>query len=221
MRWGSAPVRPSPPAPTSPTPLRPEGRRGLKPPTDTFRGRGPEALLSLSRRGLLALLTGGLAGCGFSPLYAPGPGGTIGAAQAELATVHVALLPDRFGQVIRQALQARLQGSNTSSSRQFELLVAPRLSEEGIAIQPDSSVTRIRVIGDASFLLRRISPPGPVLTSGTSRAIDGINLVNNQYFAVDLDNEAVQRRVAEELAQQITTQLAIWFNRQARAAHKT
>lgn len=184
-------------------------------------GDGGRGRAALSRRGLFAVLTGGLAGCGFRPLYAPGPGGTMGAAQAELATVHVALLPDRFGQVIRQALQTRLQGSSTASLRRFELIVAPRLSEEGIAIQPDSSVTRIRVIGDASFLLRRISPPGPVLTSGTSRAVDGINLIGSQYFATDLDNEAVQRRVAEALAEQITTQLAIWFNRQARTAHKT
>ncbi len=158
-----------------------------------------------------------LAGCGFRPLYAPAAGS---AASADLTTVHVAVIPERFGQEIRQSLQQRLQGSNTGSLRRYELTVAPSLSEEGIAIQPDSSVTRIRVIGSATFLLRRLEPPGPVLTSGTSRAIDGINLVNNQYFNSDLDNDAVQRRVADMLADQITAQLAIWFNRQAHAAHR-
>ncbi len=210
----------------SPFPLpQGEGEKRRRAPPPLAGGGGGRGRAALSRRSLIALLTAGLAGslggCGFRPLYGSGPNGTVGAAQAQLATIHVALLPDRFGQVIRQALQARLQGSNTGSLRQFDLIVAPRLSEEGIAIQPDSSVTTIRVIGDASFLLRRISPPGPVLTSGTSRSVDQIDLVGSQYFASDLDNEAVQRRIAEALAEQITTQLAIWFNRQAHPAHRT
>ncbi len=45
--------------------------------------------------------------------------------------------------------------------------------------------------------------------------MDGINIFNEQYFAADLETEAVQGRIAENIAQQIATQLAIWFRKQA------
>ena len=34
--------------------------------------------------------------------------------------------------------------------------------------------------------------------------MDGFNIIDEQYFAADLENEAVQRRLAEALADQIT-----------------
>ena len=41
--------------------------------------------------------------------------------------------------------------------------------------------------------------------------MDGINIFDTQYFAADLENEAVQRRLADALADQITLQLAAFF----------
>ncbi len=49
------------------------------------------------------------------------------------------------------------------------------------------------------------------LTSGSARAIDGVNIFDSQYFAADLEIEAEQKRIAENMATQIATQLAIWF----------
>ena len=54
-----------------------------------------------------------------------------------------------------------------------------------------------------------------MLTSGSARAIDGVNIFDSQYFAADLETEAEQKRIAENLATQIATQLAIWFRQQA------
>jgi LPS-assembly lipoprotein len=45
--------------------------------------------------------------------------------------------------------------------------------------------------------------------------VDGYNLINAQYFASDLENEVVQRRLANALADQITMQLAVYFRQQA------
>ncbi len=42
---------------------------------------------------------------------------------------------------------------------------------------------------------------------------------DEQYFAADLETEAVQQRIAEKLADQIATQLALWFRH--RAAQQT
>lgn len=45
-----------------------------------------------------------------------------------------------------------------------------------------------------------------------------MNILDSQYFALDLENEAVQKRIAETLADQITIQLAAFFRKRAAAA---
>jgi len=53
------------------------------------------------------------------------------------------------------------------------------------------------------------------LTSGSGHQVDAVNLLDQQYFAVDLENEAIQRRLANALAQQVANQLAIYFRHRA------
>jgi LPS-assembly lipoprotein len=175
----------------------------------------------MRRRALLVLAAGSLGGCGFHAVYAPQPNGDPSPAQVELAAIDVAIIPDRFGQEMRQALQARLEASGLAVAKRYQLTVAPGLSETGIAIEPDTSVTRIRVVGTGTWTLRSTTPPTPIVTSGTSRVLDGYNLLDNQPFASDLEGDTVLRRVAEALADQITIQLAAFFDRQARARAKS
>ena len=64
----------------------------------------------LPRRRMLALAAAAaLSGCGFQPVYMPTASGNAGVAQRELAAIQVALIPDRPGQLLRQALQDRLE----------------------------------------------------------------------------------------------------------------
>ena len=64
----------------------------------------------MNRRRLLVLAAGAsLSGCGFQPVYMPTASGKAGVAQRELAAIQVDLIPDRPGQVLRQALQDRLE----------------------------------------------------------------------------------------------------------------
>ena len=51
--------------------------------------------------------------------------------------------------------------------------------------------------------------------------MDGLNIFNEQYFAADLETEVVQKRIADNVAQQIATQLAIWFRERAGNDSKT
>ena len=70
----------------------------------------------MRRRRLLALVSGvTLSGCGFQPVFMPTASGKAGVAQRELAAVHVNLIPDRPGQLLRQALQQRFE----TGQRQF------------------------------------------------------------------------------------------------------
>ncbi|MDQ2801372.1 MAG: hypothetical protein M3Y41_01300, partial [Pseudomonadota bacterium] len=65
--------------------------------------------MSLPRRNLLKLALVPalvpLAGCGFQPVYMPTASGSAGPARRELAAVNVQIIPDRPGQLLRQALQ--------------------------------------------------------------------------------------------------------------------
>ncbi len=173
----------------------------------------------LPRRGFLAQAAGvALTGCGFQPVYMPTASGNAGAAQRELAAIEVALLPNRPGQELRQALQERLEMGASGVAHRYELDVSFGISGEGIAILPDSTATRVRLIGTANWTLVAQDPGRTRITNGSAKSVDGFNVISEQYFAADLSNEAVQRRIAEALADQITLQLASFFRKRAAAS---
>ena len=170
------------------------------------------------RRDFLALAVGvALSGCGFQPVYMPTASGKAGAAQRELAAIQVDIIPDRPGQLLRQALQDRLEMGSSGIARRYELSVSFGISGEGIAIQQDTNVTRLRMIGSATWSLVAQDPGRTKLTSGFAKSVDAINIFDTQYFAADQENEVVQRRLAEALAEQITLQLATFFHKQEAA----
>ena len=171
------------------------------------------------RRGFLLLAAGGLAGCGFHPVYAPDSAGDPGPARTNLAAINVNLLPDRAGQLLRQALQRRLEGSGGSGvAKKFDLSVQYGIGGEGIAILPDNSTTRVRFVANATYTLQSEAPDHHTVTSGNARSVDALNVINSQYFASDLETEQIQVRLAEAIADQITLQLASYFDQHPTAA---
>jgi LPS-assembly lipoprotein len=173
------------------------------------------------RRRLLGLGAGVLAsaalnGCGFRPLYMPTASGKPGVAQRELAAIDVGLIPERPGQLLRQALQDRMW-SDAGGPHRYDLRVVFWIAGEGVGIQPDSTVTRIRLIGNANWTLMAQDPAHTRLTSGSARSLDGLNIFNSDYFAQDLENEVAQKRIADAIAQEMVAQLAVWFRNRATA----
>lgn len=170
----------------------------------------------MKRRELLMLIAGGaLCGCGFQPVYMRTASGKAGVAQRELAAIHVNLIADRPGQELRQALQDHLEMSSGDVAPRYDLAVSFGVTGEGIAVQTDSIPTRFRMIGNAAWVLTAHDPGQTKLSSGYAKAVDGLNLFDSQYFNADLENEAIQKRLAEALADQITVQLAAYFRKRA------
>ncbi|HTW28091.1 MAG TPA: LPS assembly lipoprotein LptE [Acetobacteraceae bacterium] len=165
--------------------------------------------------GLLAglALAAALGGCGFHPMYAEAAGDVPGPVEADLAAVSIPNLPERTGQLMRNALQARLNPGELAVPKRYELIVAFGIDEQTVGILPDNSVTRMRWIGTGRWFLKSLDPQRTLLASGTSRLLDAEQIINNQYFASDLDNEVVQRRLAENLANQIVLQVGAWFDK--------
>jgi LPS-assembly lipoprotein len=169
--------------------------------------------------GLVATASAGplLAGCGFRPMYGRAPDGSAGPAQAGLAQISVGLIPERAGQLLRLALQERFERAGIAAVRRYDLVSSFSIAADLIAIQPDTTATRVRLIGIASWTLLAQDPQRRTLVSGTARSTDGYNIIGQQYFASDLENEQVQRRIAEAVADQMTLQLGVWFNKRAAA----
>lgn len=169
-----------------------------------------------TRRALLAgLAAAPVAGCGFQPVYMRTASGKPGPAARELATIHVALIPDRPGQLLRQALQQRLHGTDENGERRYDLGVFYWISGEGIAILPDNTNTRTRLTAHANWVLVARDPAHTKIAEGSARALDGINVFDTQYFAGDLENEQADARLAEEVADQIALRLATVFRARA------
>ena len=174
----------------------------------------------MRRRSLLLGAPAVLTGCGFHPLYRPASGGASGAASAGLAQVYVPVIAERAGQQLRQALQRRID-TGSGVAKTYELVASPALAGEGIAIQRDTSTTRIRLVGTATWSLRQLSLQHTVVLSGASRIVDGYNILNQQFFAADLESEAATTRIMESLADKIVSQVAIYFDRQAKASQSS
>jgi LPS-assembly lipoprotein len=169
----------------------------------------------LGRRSAILGLGLAVSGCGFRPAYAPRdsqPGGS----QAELATIRVALIPERSGQLLRQELQARFDHGDAVAKR-YELLVSFGVTEDIIGIQQDTTFTRLRMVGSGKWTLRSLDPAQTVVASGQARSLDGVNVIDQQYFEADLASETVTRRIATAVADQITLQLATYFARTPKA----
>ena len=153
---------------------------------------------------------GSLTGCGFHPLYGSRTNGT--APRQELAAISVELIPDRPGQLLRQALQQRMDHGEDTPKR-FSLSVSFGVAGESIGIQRDTSSTRLREVATATWTLKALDPGSTVVTNGTARAIDGVNILDQQYFAADLEGETATKRITETVADEITQQIASYFAR--------
>jgi LPS-assembly lipoprotein len=173
----------------------------------------------LHRRAFLILGSGAaLAGCGFQPVYMPTASGQPGPAQRELAAINVTLIPDRPGMLLRQALQDRFEGAGDATARRYDLSVSFWISGSAVGMQPDTTITRVQLIGHATWTLLAEDPGRTNLTKGSARAADAENILDSQYFAADLETETIQKRLAAAVADQITLQLAAYFRKRAATA---
>ena len=178
----------------------------------------------LPRRRLLGLggavlgtgLIGGLTGCSPHPLYAPNAFGNgdsqAASVQSQLRQVQVALLPDRTGQVLRQALQNRLEAGEAPEYTRYSLSVTFNIAQIGLGIQSDSTITYLRFIATAPWsLTEQDSPTNQILVSNTEQATDSMNTFDNAPFGQELETNTVEARLADAIADQIVIRLAHYF----------
>lgn len=150
-----------------------------------------------------------LAGCGFTPLY----GGSAGQqTSAQLGEVAVNNIPERPGQMLRISLQTQLQAGATPVTEIYALNVSYAIATTDLGVLQDSATTRYQLTATAKWTLSPIGNPQHQLASGTATSMDAGNIIDQQYFAVDLETDTLNQQLADTVAAEITSQLAAWFH---------
>jgi len=158
-----------------------------------------------------ALLAAPLGGCGFSPLYGQSadPASESTVAQ-QLDTVAVQNIPDRTGQLLRLSLETQLHAAGAPTEELYSLAVGYQISANGIGVQEDTSVTRNRFTATANWSLMPIGGATPLI-HGIATTENAANIIDEQYFALDLETDTINQQLADAIAGQITAQIAAYF----------
>ena len=170
--------------------------------------RRPLAGMARLARLALALAPALLGGCGFAPLYAQDGSSPV----ADLPAIYVDNIPaGHYGQLVREGLQQRLDSPESGAASRFRLVVGLGTSAAGIAVQPDNSSTFTRIVGTATWTLYTVGIAPVRLASGSARTLDGYNQIDQQYFQSTISGETANNRIAANLADQVTLEVAAWF----------
>jgi LPS-assembly lipoprotein len=165
-----------------------------------------------ARRALFGLLL--LSGCGFRPLYGPRPDG---ATAPGLDAVRVGLIPERNGQLLRRELEERL-GSRGGNAARYDLRVGLAYGVELQGFARDGTPSRVRITATANWFLYDLNVPPRLIANGMDRAFDAYNIPENQFFSADTSRDATERRLVEQLAEDIARRLAVRLEATAPAA---
>ncbi len=145
------------------------------------------------------------AACGFRPVY--GGGAPV---RADMAAVEIALIADRPGQLLRNALLDRLSPKGAAQSPRHVLVVELSESKQNLAIRRDDSATRANLILTAHFSLRE-RQSSEVVLEGSSRSFNSYNISTYEFATLTAETDA-RRRATRELADDIATHLALYFD---------
>ena len=167
------------------------------------------------------LLAASLSGCGFHPLYGvPNmPGGSM---QNTLREIYVEPVPERLGYQLRNSLIDRLDGQSEAGGARYRLKVTLTTKSEAIGVQSQitpggvtqTAITRYNDTLRAEFELTD-AKSGTVITKGIETGLTAYNVLSSPYATLAVQQDA-DRRAAEDIADRIRIDLAVWFAQQAK-----
>lgn len=151
----------------------------------------------LDRRTLLLAGMTALAGCGFSPAFAPG-----GPASALQNRVLVDSQNTRNNFILVRELEERL---GRAESPVYGLSLNIATQEQGLAINDEGDTRRFNLLGVVDYALRDLAT-GNVVTSGKVENFTGYSATGTTVATLAAETDA-QERLMTILADQITTRL--------------
>ena len=149
-----------------------------------------------------------LSGCGFTPVYAPKITSSSGFSSIEITNI-----PNSNGQYLRNVLMDKIYTNGRPLSAAYTLSVLSlNTVKNNIGVGKDASVTRVQMRLGASITLTD-NATGEKVLERDLRAFGGYNIFAGQY-ATMAATDAATKWALDDLAGQITRELALYFDRQ-------
>lgn len=154
-----------------------------------------------------ALTAIAVSACGFHPLY--GRTGANASTAAAFASIYVEPIPERVGYELRNALLDGFASQETPGVTAYRLKIDLKTEDEGLALQSDASITRYNYRLVAHYQL--VAAGGTtVLKKGEVHSLTSYNVVSSPFATVSAKLDA-QTRAAQDVAERIRTELAVYF----------
>lgn len=151
------------------------------------------------------------AACGFQPVYGTGAQKTE-TVSARLSGIGIDPIPDRSGQILRNALMDRFYGAGRPVDPPFTLGLTPvseRLTDLDMTRESDSTRTQIRLRTDITL---KDKATGQVLLTRRIESVTSYNVLGSE-FATRVTREDARRNALADLARQIEQELSLFFAR--------
>ncbi len=164
------------------------------------------------KRLTVLVLALGLSGCGFRPLY--GRYGADPDAAAIFAQIYIPpIASDEAGYNLRNTLIDLLRSRASSAGARYRLSITLAQSRQGIAIEPNATITRYNYQLNARYTLYDLARD-KIVTSGSEEALSAYNVPLSSatsLYSTLMARRDAQRRAAEDVAQRIRMDLAVFF----------
>jgi LPS-assembly lipoprotein len=167
----------------------------------------------------LGLASAGLGGCGFQPVYGSGGERNVAVGSNEpglmdqLASVRVAPIGERSGQVLRRSLQRQFEGLRPGTQARYDLNASLSWQAEALGYRRDGALTRVRYVATATWILSTAAVPPVIVDRGSIRTLDDFNIPDLQFFAADSSRDEMERRLVTELSDRIVLGVAVSLRR--------
>ena len=164
------------------------------------------------KRLTVLVLALGLSGCGFRPLY--GRYGADPRAASVFASIYIPpIASDEAGYKLRNTLMDLISSRPSSAGARYRLAITLAQSRQGIAIEPNATITRYNYQLNASYTLFDLAHDR-IVTSGNEEALSAYNVPPSSatsLYSTLMARRDAQRRAAEDVAQRIRMDLAVFF----------
>jgi LPS-assembly lipoprotein len=148
--------------------------------------------------------------CGFTPVYQDT--NKPNAAQTEMASIDVAVIPNFEGQTVRNFLIDRLYNDGYPTNPEYRLVTSPILERTiEIGIDRDDNASRAQLRQSANFKLIRLNDNAVILNE-TVLATTGYNILDGSFTTFVTEGDA-RVQALRTLSDKIIIQLELYFNR--------
>jgi len=162
---------------------------------------------------LLLLMALATSACGFRPLY--GRTDLDPRLAPMLSAVYVDPIPDRVGYELRNSLLDLFNATGQADGAVYRLKLTLNEREEAVVLQSNTAITRYNYTLTAHYDLLPRESTSPV-KSGDVTALSAYNVAAAPFlYATVTEERDAKNRAANDVAQRIRTELAVYLRRAA------